>query len=172
MNHKTQKSGKPMRELLNGAFVAVPANPEARVLASKANKIDRVDFDNDGNITVKLADEQKDAANWRDNQTDAINDMFEAQPERKEYWQGVHDVAVKLGAGCPYSDPQAVPDVLNGVGNRSVSDAETKSSPTESTEEPTATTADEAAEAAEESAEDMALLGKSLAIKLRNLSED
>src|ERR1700744_3111436 len=38
MNHKTQKSGKPVRELLNGAFVAVPANPEARVLASKAVK--------------------------------------------------------------------------------------------------------------------------------------
>ena len=35
---KNQKSGKPLRELLNGAFVAVPANPEAKVLAVKAAK--------------------------------------------------------------------------------------------------------------------------------------
>lgn len=37
-NIKTQKDSAPQRELLNGAFVAVPANPEAKVLASKAAK--------------------------------------------------------------------------------------------------------------------------------------
>ena len=36
IEHNTKKDAKPQRELLNGAFVAVPANPEARVLASKA----------------------------------------------------------------------------------------------------------------------------------------
>lgn len=37
---KNQKDGKPCRELLNGAFVAVPANPEAKVLEVKAAKED------------------------------------------------------------------------------------------------------------------------------------
>lgn len=34
----SKKTGKPSRELLNGAFVAVPANPNAVVLSSKAAK--------------------------------------------------------------------------------------------------------------------------------------
>jgi hypothetical protein len=183
MNHKTQKSGKPVRELLNGAFVAVPANPEARVLASKAA---------DGvKVTVEVPEgDKKDAPNWRDNQMDAVTDMFENdpsdggnQPQRKEYWQGVHDVAVKLGAGCPYSDPQAVPDVLNGVGNRGVDEAAIiakvlahleemgfKSSPTESEEaaETAEATADAAADAAPtaEDDEDVALLAKKLATQI------
>ena len=37
---KTQKDAKPQRELLNAGFVAVPANPEAVVLSSKAAKKD------------------------------------------------------------------------------------------------------------------------------------
>jgi hypothetical protein len=173
MNHKTQKSGKPVRELLNGAFVAVPANPEARVLASKTAELvkdalmpppeARARFDLDNT-------EAKDAANWRDNQTDAINAMFEAEPERKDYWQGVHDVAVKLGAGCPYSDPQAVPDVLNGPNNRSLTEAQTKSSPTESEEaaETAEATAQAAAEAAPTAADDkdVALLAKMFATEV------
>ena len=81
---------------------------------------------------------------------------------------GVHDLAVKLGAGCPFSDPQAVPDVLNGVGNRSADPAavETKSSPSESAEPESAAADEESAAADEESAEDLALSGKSLAITL------
>ncbi len=35
---KNRKDSKPVRELLNAAFVAVPANPEAVVLSSKADK--------------------------------------------------------------------------------------------------------------------------------------
>ena len=35
---KTEKDGKPQRELLNGAFVAVPSNREALVLSSKGFK--------------------------------------------------------------------------------------------------------------------------------------
>jgi hypothetical protein len=110
MNHKTQKSGKPVRELLNGAFVAVPANPEARVLASKS-------------------------VDWREDTMAAVASMFDQvdnpnDPARKSYFQGVHDLAVKLGAGCPYSDPSATPDVL-APSNRSINDTvETKSSPT------------------------------------------
>jgi hypothetical protein len=166
MNTKTQKSGKPVRELLNGAFVAVPANPEARVLASKA---------------------KKDAPNWRDSTMAAISDMFDNDPSdggdqthKTAYFQGVHDLAVKLGAGCPYSDPQAIPGVLNGQGNRSAHGAETKhvldqathsnvdeeASPTESAETEAAAADEESAAAAEESADDVALLAKKLATQL------
>ena len=165
MEHKTQKSGKPVRELLNGAFVAVPANPEARVLASKAVDASLTDADA----------ETKDAANYVASENDAVQDMFDDDamdsdsPQRTEYWQGIHDIAVKLGAGCPYSDPQATPGVLNGVGNRSTSAAiTTKSSPQESAEESAA--ADVKSAAADESADDAALLAMRLAIKLRSLN--
>lgn len=144
---KTSKDAKPQRELLNGAFVAVPANDKARVLSSKA---------------------VKSAPNWRDDTMAAIASLFDGGEPDQKYLQGVHDIAVKLGAGCPYSDPQAVPDVLNGPGNRSVSGAETKSSPTESVEDsdtPTETDSDTGTET-DESAEDVALSGKSLALKL------
>lgn len=171
LEHKDAKSGKIERELLNGAFVAVPANPEAVILASKAKVTPN-------NMPKKRGEpETKDGGNFLPNQNAAISDMFENdpldggnQPQRKAYWQGIHDVAVKLGAGCPYSDPQATPGVLNGVGNRGIDEAaivakvlqevETllgfKASPTETTEESTAETADEAAEAADESADDVA----------------
>jgi hypothetical protein len=150
MDHqKSKKSSSPLRELLNGAFVAVPANPQARVLSSKAVKAE----DNKA--------ESKDAPNYRANEMDAVSDMFEndpldggEQPQRKEYWQGVHDVAVKLGGlGCAsYADPQTALGVLQSS-NRSVANAETKSSPTETTEESTAAAE---ATAADESADDVA----------------
>jgi hypothetical protein len=109
------------------------------------------------------------------------------QPQRKEYWQGVHDVAVKLGAGCPYSDPQAVPDVLNGVGNRGLDEAAViakvlahlekmgfKSSPTESEEaaETAEVTADAAAEAAPtaDDDKDVALLAKRFSTQVESNS--
>ena len=160
MNHKTQKSGKPLRELLNGAFVAVPANPQARVLSSKG-------------VAEEKDEAKKSAPNYRLDEMAAINEMFENdpldadRPDRKQYWQGVHDVAVKLGAGCPYSDPQATEGVLN-VSNRSLEvEVETKSSPTESADESAA--ADQVSAAADESADDVALLAKKLAITLQSI---
>lgn len=197
MNHKTQKSGKPLRELLNGAFVAVPANPQARVLSSKAvkdgSKITVTVEGGGGSGTSGIITPKEAAANYRLDQNAAIADMFQNEPldgdgsdnpQRKAYWQGVHDLAIKLGAGCPYSDPQAIPDVLNAPGNRSVQSEVTtkaadepcdcecagctcpssKSLSQKSTEESTA--ADQKSTAAEESAEDVALLGKSLANRL------
>lgn len=186
---KTSKDAKPQRELLNGAFVAVPANDEARVLSSKAAKKDADDKKPYGDVEyadpkngkypidtaehvraawsyinqqrdsdkysaeelarikdkIKRAAEKfgidisekqlKDAANWRDDTMAAISAMFDNDPldggdqsHKTAYFQGIHDLAVKLGAGCPYSDPQATPGVLNGPGNRSVHDVETKSS--------------------------------------------
>jgi hypothetical protein len=157
MDHqKSKKSSSPLRELLNGAFVAVPANPQARVLSSKAAKAESI-----GTVYVDVEPRLKDAANYRANEMDAVSGMFEndpldggEQPQRKEYWQGVHDVAVKLGGlGCTsYSDPQTAPSVLQSS-NRSVANAETKSSPTETTDESTAAAE---ATAADESADDVA----------------
>lgn len=249
MSRKNQKSGAPLRELLNGAFVAVPANPEAVVLSSKsANsqtimKIGKKSIDGsledltrrvsaavcaaygqseypwvcatfldddggsgtvvyevngdtlarafrDDNGSVELDPDTRpvslvttvvgksaNAANWDSGTMDAVSNMFEndpldgGQPGRPEYWQGVHDIAVKLGAGCPYHDPQTEPDVLN-VSNRSVSDdaTETKTSPPESAEESTETAA-KAAVSADESADDVVMTrAKALAILLGALA--
>jgi hypothetical protein len=118
----------------------------------------------------------------------AIASMFDGGTPDHKYLQGVHDLAVKLGAGCPYSDPQAQPDVLqssnrglNTPATTKSSDEEqrytiedlfalidqrwsTNSSPSETTEELTAPTAD-AAGTVDESADDMAR-AKALLISL------
>lgn len=245
-NLKNQKDGKPSRELINGAFVVAPANPEARVLSSKAAKddvegptgtlLDGVSVkDGDkkpyGDVTyadpknnkypvdteahvraawsyinmdknasqysaeelsavkgrikraaekfgIDIGGDKKAASNYQTDEMGAIADMFtmdgDASPQRKAYWQGVHDLAIKLGAGCPYSDPQATPDVLS-VSNRSADHdhIESKSSPQESAEESaTAETAEKSAVSAtaDESADDAVLLArKRLAIRLRSL---
>lgn len=151
---KTSKTSKPERELLNGAFVAVPANPEARVLSSKSAKAE----------TTLSEPETKD---WRQNTMDAVAAMLDSGTPDQKYLQGVHDFAVKLGAGCPYSDPTAIPGVL-APNNRSLNDeVVTKSSPTEST---TPTDApDAAADAETEDDDDTATEVAKALIKLRAL---
>jgi len=224
MEGKTKKDAKPQRELLNGAFVAVPANPEARVLASKAatvqtknprlllagvdaiideacdlcENIDRsllpepvgqaldllvgASQSIDSLMTVlgvynpnemdEASEKSQVSSNYMNNDNDAVAEMF-GDDDAQDHEQGIqdmHDMAVKLGAGCPSSDPQATPGVLNGMGNRSVSDAVTKeSSPPESTEKPAAAAVKAAA--ADDSADDVALLAMRLAIKLRGLED-
>lgn len=93
-----------------------------------------------------------DAANYRVNEMGAISDMFQNDPldggnyeQRPEYWQGVHDLAIRLGAGCPYSDPQATPGVLQSS-NRSVDSEEVHAKALPETEEHEAESADESAE--------------------------
>jgi hypothetical protein len=156
---RTSKTAKPERELLNGAFVAVPANPEARVLSSKSAKAED---------TLKTVD-------WREDTMAAVASMFDQvdnpnDPARKSYFQGVHDLAVKLGAGCPYSDPSATPGVL-APSNRAVDDAhvETKSSPTEPDESTTPTDAPDDAAVAEtdDETDDVATEVAKALIKLR-----
>lgn len=72
LTEKSQKSGKPSRELLNGAFVAVPSNREAVVLSSKG--------------FAALEEETKAGA--RNSATD------------KSHIQAAHDHMVALGAKC------------------------------------------------------------------------
>lgn len=147
---KTSKDAKPQRELLNGAFVAVPANVKARVLSSKA---------------------MKDAANWRDDTMAAIAGLFDNGEPDKKYLQGVHDLAVKLGAGCPYSDPAATEGMRNNLA-ADPTHVETKSSPPEESDTSTATESDTGNAATDSDTgtatddEDVALLGKSLATQL------
>lgn len=196
---KNQKDGKPCRELLNGAFVAVPANPEAKVLEVKAAKEDdkhnpkepygNVDYADPGfrggtkrypindaahvraawdyfhhahdrdmyapdqqahieraieaaakkyGVKLSIAAENQKAANWQPSNMDAVSDMFENdslddddQHCNYELRCGVHQIAVKLGNGMPYSDPTATPGVL-APNNRSLpsESAETKAAAT------------------------------------------
>jgi|SRR5947209_11000337 len=128
---KSQKDGKPQRELLNAAFVAIPANPEAVVLASKAAKVDDDD--------QRMVDERKyytkvylefigdsiakgvitpDEARRRlmldkadggmsasgDNPTVKHDDMVQA----------IHDAAAHLGAQC-LNDIEADPGTADGA---------------------------------------------------------
>jgi hypothetical protein len=83
LRKKNQKSGATKRELLNGAFVAVPANPNAVILASKA-------FDPDH-------DDTETKAGARNNATDAAR------------IQQIHDLAVELGAVSGGSKAVATP---------------------------------------------------------------
>ena len=138
---KNQKNDGVQRELLNAAFVAIPANPEAVVLASKSAKIRE-------NVTAKFAEALdavlKDAISGGGNDPKVKHDQMV---------QAIHDAAYQLGAEC-LNDADADPGVDEGA-NKS---AETSTSkevglPQESTEETTAATADKAAATAAESAD-------------------
>ena len=82
MTEKNQKdtNAKPVRELLNGAFVSIPSNREAVILSSKA-------FDT---IDVKVG--------ARNNATDAA------------HIQAMHDSATHLGAVCSGDEPKSLTD--------------------------------------------------------------
>ncbi len=76
MTEKSQKDSKPVRELLNGAFVAVPSNREAVVLSSKGFEV--------------LEEETKAGA--RNSASD------------QKSIQAAHDAMVALGAKCAADD--------------------------------------------------------------------
>jgi hypothetical protein len=136
---KNQKDGGVQRELLNAAFVAIPANPEAIVLSSKSAKPDVV-------LRIKTAFEAvlKDAIQASGNNPAIKHDQMV---------QAIHDAAYQLGAEC-MNEIEADPGAADG-GNKAVETSSTKAgSPQELTEEPTAATADKAAATAEESADD------------------
>lgn len=81
-----RKDGK--RELLNGSFVAVPANPNAKILSSKAAKTSG----------SPAGDSPTDTPPEEADQDDEM-------PSHDELVQAVHDAAVHLGADC--YDPDA-----------------------------------------------------------------
>lgn len=70
---KNQKSGKPQRELLNGAFVAVPANPEAKVLAVKGAEADSAIY---VDIVPRLAEFGPDDPGFTPQQQKCIEDAI------------------------------------------------------------------------------------------------
>jgi hypothetical protein len=87
---KNQKSGGTQRELLNAAFVAIPANPEAVVLASKSAKLeDKAD----GGMSAS-----------GDNPDVKHDDMVQA----------IHDAACHLGAQCA-NEIEADPGTADGA---------------------------------------------------------
>jgi hypothetical protein len=131
---KNQKGEGVQRELINAAFVPIPANPEAVVLASKNAKIDKTE----GGMSAS-----------GDNP---------AVPKHDDMIQAIHDAACHLGAQC-LNEVEADPGTSDGA-NKSVDEESSSSkdagSPKETTEESTAATADKAAATADESAEDPA----------------
>lgn len=132
---KGKKDAKPERELLNGAFVAVPANPQALVLASKALNV------------LKAAD----------GTSDAQSDGAQANPTMQDLVQAIHDASYHLGAMC--LGESEITDVGTGADEGANKGADTETpvtkdgSPQKPTEESTAPTAVKAADAADESAE-------------------
>lgn len=151
---KGQKDGKVERELLNAAFVAIPANPEAIVLASKSAK-DKAE----GGISAS-----------GDNPD---------PPKHDDMVQAIHDAACHLGAQCA-NEIDADPGTADGA-NKSIDgllSVITKSSsraagqPQESDEDSAAAeTAEKSAvsAAADDSADD-AVTKERLAAKARALA--
>jgi hypothetical protein len=150
--------------------VAIPANPEAVVLASKSAKLDAT-----AKFKAAIEAVLKDAG-------------FAASgnnPEVKHdaMVQAIHDAAYQLGSQC-FNEIAADPGVDEGANKAAKTDVKawggdlvavltdktssTKAGPPqESTEEPTAPTADKAADAAEESADDAGTKAKNAAIAAR-----
>jgi hypothetical protein len=167
---KNQKNDGVQRELLNAAFVAIPANPEAVVLASKAATLDKTE----GGLSASGDNPQV--------------------PKHDEMVQAIHDAACHLGAQC-LNDIDADPGTADGA-NKSLffegfkmeggsggaagvriteksSSTESVGSPQESAEESAAPAAAEksaAADAADKSADDVAHLKAKEAEKARSLA--
>jgi hypothetical protein len=95
---KNQKGEGVQRELLNAAFVAIPANPEAVVLASKNAKIDKAE----GGLSASGDNPQV--------------------PKHDDMVQAIHDAACHLGAQCQ-NEIEADPGTADGA-NKSATIAE------------------------------------------------
>lgn len=152
---KTQKDAKPQRELLNGTFCAVPANPEAVVLSSKSAK--PAEDKPLSLIDILKKDAGQDASG--NNPTVTHDTMVQA----------VHDAACHLGAECS-NMAEADPGTADG-GNKTVETSSTKDagSPQESPDDSPAEVATKAAapapaevptQAAEKSADDAEVRAK------------
>lgn len=177
---KNQKDNGVQRELLNAAFVAIPANPEAVVLASKSAEVDAT-----AKFKAAIEAVLKDAGFAASGNNPGV--------KHDAMVQAIHDAAYQLGSQC-FNEIAADPGVDEGA-NKSVdgptgklvdgfiTDIDMKNStatvvfrkssspkagpPQESTEEPTAPTADKAADTAEESADDAGTKAKNAAIAAR-----
>lgn len=145
MERKGTKDTKTSRELLNGAFVAVPANIEAVVLSSKA-------------AAPEAPGEGAEPAEG--SAADELDELKMAQ--------AIHDAACHLGAVCVASN------VVKSVSSTKTSTPDEGGSPQETAEESAAEVAEVAAkaataatDAAEESAESVAVRARALAFLLK-----
>lgn len=109
MVDKSLKDGTPNRELLNGAFVAVPSNREAVVLASKSLAVgEDIEVTADGQ-TLDPAANVKAALGHVNTYTKA--GARNSQADSKMI-QAIHDAASLLGAACI---SEAAPDSGDGA---------------------------------------------------------
>lgn len=105
---KDQKGEGVQRELLNAAFVAIPANPEAVVLASKNAKVDRQVVRDElarlseehPTVVAKWVGEQLEKRDKADGGLSASGDNPQVPPKHDEMVQAIHDAACHLGAMC------------------------------------------------------------------------
>lgn len=93
LRDKSVKDGRPNRELLNGAFVAIPSNRESVVLSSKALNAIEAEPEVKGPAAEPVA---KDAGTAETN-----------------LLQAIHDAACLLGAECMESETE--PDADDGA---------------------------------------------------------
>lgn len=151
LERKGKKDARPERELLNGAFVAVPANPEALVLASKRAVVDT--------ITAKApAAAAPESGPPEGSPADELDEQKMAQ--------AIHDAACHLGAVCVESNVAAA---VKSVDPEKTSAPE-GGTPQESAEEsavPAAAEESAAAGTADDSAESVALRARALAFLLK-----
>lgn len=149
MERKGKKDAKPQRELLNGAFVAVPANPEAVVLASKTAVVETITGKAPAAAAPESGPPEGSAADELDEQTMA---------------QAIHDAACHLGAVCVESNVAATAKSIEKTSTP------VGGSPQESAEEsavPAAAEKSAAAGTADDSAESVALRARALAFLLK-----
>jgi hypothetical protein len=153
---KNQKDNSVQRELLNAAFVAIPANPEAVVLASKSFEA----AGKDAAAVFKTAIEAivKAAGGFT-----ASGDN--PQIKHDEMVQAIHDAAYQLGSQCQneVAADSGASDGANKDAAPETSSSKDAGLPQESTEETTAATADKAAATADESADESVLKAKAAA---------
>jgi hypothetical protein len=95
---KDKKSGKVERELLNFTFTGVPANPNAKILSSKAAKTSG----------SPAGDSPTDTPPGESDQDDD-----EEMPPHDDLVQAVHDASVHLGADCLEEDDTGEADGAN-----------------------------------------------------------
>lgn len=128
---KNQKDNSIQRELLNAAFVAIPANPEAVVLASKSynaatrNKALAAGLSKyfGEEIAVKIADATLTPEEAREFFSDKAEGGLSASGDNPKVShdgmvQAIHDAAYQLGAECQNA-AEADPGTDEG-GNKSV----------------------------------------------------
>lgn len=111
MTDKSKKDGEPRRELLNAGIVGVPANRDAKILASKAASALKDAFSDttDGEVPDEVKQAVLDALGTKDEAPDESKSFLETFTKAvggdAALVQAIHDAAGHLGAQCVVMEP-------------------------------------------------------------------